>query len=907
MDLKRYTERFLLLVLVTSLLLVEVPTSDVAGEAEVKPSKGWGMFFETTGDVNISMTEPGVAVRIEVPRQFLDGVIARSNRQKTNDTSFIKSDISSDYYYYSLIDQSEYYPYDANSPYTIEIQTPPDCSGVIHSFTPPKHVLLQGLKAPEIAGVYNFTVYIALSVDSRGKPVFPPSPNKVLQIPVSMREDPGYISGRVVDSTAKKYIKAKGVVYAVEADTGMKGKGFVNDTTGFFNITGLYRGEYYLEGSAGYFQETGYAYAPTISATTYRIEKGQGQENLNFSLNRGCIINGSITYADGLGNPIQPLESPYLKALNYQGLNYTVEAYDESGTIVASRTYRSSNTPTEKYVLMLRNGTRHVGYPALGTEYAGFGPGTYRVKTWVYGFTLPVGQVKTVTFTGYGHITDVGESRLPYGGVVSGKVRLRSGPLGTLETPLEGEARSFGSSTGTYFGGNILVEMYSGEGVLRGLTVLNRTLPDGVVQYANYSSGDQTPLLRFYVLGFSEFHNKTYSGSWVVGSYPGPSPWDYGIEGGTYYLRLSIRGYVQETIGTFAVGDGGNTSVTVDLRRGGSVQMTVASVVVKPGTRLPQAPIRWEWMDLCPAPRLRIYFYESSGLEVGYTETVLAPGSLGVTNTTATLSFTGHNWPIEDIILQGYVPNALRTNDYKVKGYTYGYVQTYDVTASVSLTPFSPTHTRIAFPLMDGCGINGAVSLFMNGVSVALTEDVTVRPQVTLGGTLMGVDVADVPAGSLGFSFSTYGFYGRGHFFYVDPDGVRWKDYGLDSGRHEVSVPDFGLDRRFTQTIDIHADLPELGWGAGVFFDVERMIKITGVIDGYNMYHLPVQLVWASATTNGYVSHSFDGDFYMHMPAGTYTVTFSCPGYGDALRTVTTDDQASVGIVVLEQSGTPFP
>ncbi|MFW9804058.1 MAG: CRISPR-associated endonuclease Cas2, partial [Candidatus Thorarchaeota archaeon] len=24
------------------------------------------------------------------------------------------------------------------------------------------------------------------------------------------------------------------------------------------------------------------------------------------------------------------------------------------------------------------------------------------------------------------------------------------------------------------------------------------------------------------------------------------------------------------------------------------------------------------------------------------------------------------------------------------------------------------------------------------------------------------------------------GFYGRGHFFYVDPQGYRWKDYGLE-------------------------------------------------------------------------------------------------------------------------------
>ncbi|MEM3501821.1 MAG: hypothetical protein QXH16_05430, partial [Candidatus Bathyarchaeia archaeon] len=591
-----YIKFILILTLSASTLLQPNIICGVSGEAEIKPSmerSRWGMFFGTTGNINISLTEPGVAVKVEVPRMFLDGVVAKSNRQKTNDTSFIESNISSDYYYYHVIDQSEYYPYDSNAPYTVEVQNPPlylkpECSGVYYNFSPPKWILLKGLKAPNIAGIYNFTVYIASNVDSKGKPVYPDSPSKILQVPVSMREDPSHIYGYIVDSKAKKYIKTKGVVYAVEVNTGAVGRGFVDPATGFFNITGLYAGTYYLEGSAGYFQETGYAYVVTRSMANYPLGKGLSLDVGNFTLNRGCIINGTLTYTDWSGNPIKPLDSPYLKALNYQGLNYTVELYDETGRIVASRTYKSGNVHRERYILWVRNGTRHVGYPASGTEYAGFGPGTYTVKIWVYGFILPSSQVKTVTFTGYGQTIDIGDSRLPYGGCISGWIRLKSGPLGADESPIEGEAKSFGSTTGKHFGGNILVEMYRSDGVLKGLTVLNRTLPDGKVQYARYSSGDQTPLLRFYVLGFSEFYNRSYSGSWVIGSYPGPSPWDYGVEAGTYYLKVWIRGYIQENMVTFTVGDGGNTSITVDLRRGGSVQVTVTSNVVKPGTRKPQ-------------------------------------------------------------------------------------------------------------------------------------------------------------------------------------------------------------------------------------------------------------------------------------------------------------------------------
>jgi len=57
------------------------------------------------------------------------------------------------------------------------------------------------------------------------------------------------------------------------------------------------------------------------------------------------------------------------------------------------------------------------------------------------------------------------------------------------------------------------------------------------------------------------------------------------------------------------------------------------------------------------------------------------------------------------------------------------------------------------------------------------------------------------------------------------------------------------------------------------------MIKITGTVDGYDKSSLPVHLVWARAATDSYLAYTYDGDFTIHMPAGTYTLTFSCPGY----------------------------
>jgi hypothetical protein len=62
---KRCVKVVLMLVLTISFMLNSIPISNVVGQPELKPTEGWGMFFGTNGDINITIDEPGVAVRIE--------------------------------------------------------------------------------------------------------------------------------------------------------------------------------------------------------------------------------------------------------------------------------------------------------------------------------------------------------------------------------------------------------------------------------------------------------------------------------------------------------------------------------------------------------------------------------------------------------------------------------------------------------------------------------------------------------------------------------------------------------------------------------------------------------------------------------------------------------------------------
>lgn len=309
---------------------------------------------------------------------------------------------------------------------------------------------------------------------------------------------------------------------------------------------------------------------------------------------------------------------------------------------------------------------------------------------------------------------------------------------------------------------------------------------------------------------------------------------------------------------------------------------------------------------MCPPPRIRVYFCNVSGAELGYAESILLPKPPGVPNTSAILNFTGHNWTTDEIIYQGYVPTTLNTGSYLLKGYTYGYIQQRDVITYVYPGVLAGT----SFILLIGCGINGNVPLEMNNLFVGLTENAVIRPQVILNNYLKGVDVANALAGASLFSFNSYGFYGKGHFYYVDENGVRWKDYGLDVGTpYKINIPVFGYDRKFCQTTQINVYLTELGAEVGVNFHMQRMIKIYGIVTGDTFTGVPpvLTLSWAKVAASGNATYTFDGDYALHIyPGGSLQVTYSIPGYTSATILTITNDQSEVN-VNLTESRAAFP
>jgi hypothetical protein len=165
-----------------------------------------------------------------------------------------------------------------------------------------------------------------------------------------------------------------------------------------------------------------------------------------------------------------------------------------------------------------------------------------------------------------------------------------------------------------------------------------------------------------------------------------------------------------------------------------------------------------------------------------------------------------------------------------------------------------------------------------------------------------------LPASSIGFIFRLYGFCGGpNHFYYVAPDGTRFNDYGLEQGTYFIQVLDFGYTYRYRQTIEVSVNFPGIDFIVAVNFDVNRLGKISGIVRGLNATGSPVSLSWATINSASIWEFSQDGGYVIHLPEGTYTFTYSAPGYVSQSYTVIVTGSSETEVnIILSQAGTPF-
>jgi len=861
----------LFLLLELGLFVAVSRASETVPTSVISPSCGWGIIAGTRGDIEVKIDCSGIAVRIEIPREFLKG-------RSENDTSFLSSDIASDYFYYSLVDESLHYsytcdapsykpdfpPYDPNAPFMAEIWSH-DGSGFIE-FTPPKHVWMRSLAAPTVAGKYEFLVYVANEIcDETGKPLFPVNTTQRLDIFVSQAPFPASVSGFIVDSMTEHTlpIEAKGVVYALDRSGKLMARSLVDNNTGFFNMTGLGAGEYTLEASAGYWGETGCAYVLTRHAETIRLFR-DSKLALNITLNRGCVISGEIKYTKADGTPIPSLSHPGFLGLPHPwsnskdrvaSLNYTVEALTDTWEVVASFRAQSEGLERDQFILTDRAEMRHLGYPSVGTAYSGFPPGRYVLRAWAFGYVQRTLVALTVTSFSTAKV----EIRLVTGGLVVGTIGFRDPRTLKPETPRTAERTNFGTSSGTLYGGNVLVSAYSSTGEAAAVTLIEGTTPDGTTAYADLSS------IRFYLLGFSESLNRTFSGVWRRR--------DCGIAAGTYSIKVHVRGYRQQEVSRVSVSEGLNSTAYVTLLRQGAIRAVVASSAIVSGF---SSEVPWAFADLTPQPYLRVYEYRDGSSEVGYVETQIGLETLATR--TLPLNFTGRNCTIPEIIYQGYLPNSITDGTYVLRAFTFGYVQRSDV--KVTISDGIAVQTRMQLYL--GLNATGTISMMAGGLFSSLTENAEVKIEAYNSiGELSAVTFAYPNSGASSVDFALGGLRGEGHFFYVTASGHIVKDYGIPAGTYTFKVRDFGGEWRYR--VRLQPTLKLEGSGSAVYLVAYRMGKVFGKVWGMTPDNTSIPLSWVAITAGGETSFSMDGNYTLHIDNGAYQLIISLPGYSERI------------------------
>jgi len=830
--------------------------------AVMRPSK-WPVFVGTRGDIEINVTVAGFAVKIEIPWEFVP--VSREN-----DTSFVWSTITEDYWYYNVTDMREHFPYDPNAPWYVIIW-----SWNLTGFTPPQIVRFKDMTAPSLAGLYNVTIYVSTSLSPTRKPIFATKPTENMTILVCRSRDWATVRGYVVDPEVPPngiVVKAKGVVYAFNVETREReARALVNATTGFFNLTGLRPGNYFFEACAGYFPTTGFAYAVTNQSQWYPnpIPLSWRQNmTMNMYVNRGARISGSIKYQrPGIPGDIRSLsDHPWLVSLPYIAiLNWTVELRDTNGKLIAIDYNITRNVPGgDPFFLVVGKGRKYVGVDPVATEFCGIGLGTYNLTAYVFAYVQkdPVMPLIQITQKGQDASRNI---YLKTGGVISGLIRfVQPGiPVVVLESPRQAELRVCGTNSSAIFGGHILVEVFRiSDWSLNGIFVRNGTFDSGVTIYADNNT------IRFHILGFTEHYNRTWSGTWRRK--------DYGLDGGFYNVRVHIRGYMQATNENVTLVLGSNQTLTVNLAAGGAIKTTLVSGMAWPCTTRIQMTTNWLFLG-APVPyRARIYYYDANQFSYGYTERIIALGQPNVTFTTLTTVFGGMNYDLAEVIYWGAVPTVLSPRIYSLKAFTYGYIQS-------NWPSFYVEHycSSARINMLIGCGMHITGVLIRAGVFYRLVENVSYRADVfDETGSLVGGEIGNATVGSSNIAFSCWGFGGWGHFFFVTPDGMRHYDYGVGKGNFTLSVRRFGYLYRFAQTNFPTFTFKCLALEVGYIQRVYLLNKLYGVVYGLSD-GMRLRVSWATVlvTDFGEVSMTLDGDYWVFMPDGRSGVQFSLVGY----------------------------
>jgi hypothetical protein len=626
------------------------------------------------------------------------------------------------------------------------------------------------------------------------------------------------------------------------------------------------------------------------------------------------VACGLINYYFNGNGPVPSLGTtaagnPYLLEAGYAALDVTVEAADSSGHVFRFGPIPSTDLEGgDPFELSTGAGVHYVGTDPYGTEYAGLpapedfpsGQYTLNVSVWVSGYIQPYPETVTISqspgTTPPGCATPLPTGsfavspnpiRMQNGGLIAGTLQFcNTLPTCTPETPDAAQASlpiTINLPPDTLFGGNVVVEAFDSNGLLRGVTVIRGTVftPRYESFTTSYAAANK---IHFFITGFSEYRYHSLSGVWHT--YPPDAGRDYGLPNSVYTLEVFLRGYELTSTNPNPITITGGSQdvtcingcssqdVTVFMTRAGAFEVTVQSADNRfgtgaevNGTRAVQAQLPWRFLNSSIPVWARVYFYGSSGI-VGYVDVLMntkaanPPGETGasLTNDALSVVFAGQDRSLREILFYGLFPTHVTDDNYTIEAYTLGYVEQFQGGISLqngligfvqgSLTLFYANEVDITVPIFSTPQSLSSITEYDHAIGQVFSGPLFGAEMYNISG-----DIKPVPT----LQFNLFGFgamelsnlaecstdvmlegqmdlCGQGHFFYVAPDGTRYADYGLDVGNYTASLssgcgespsycpPEFGFLVHYLQVLTPPSvSFEDLFLQAGVFLQSIQM------------------------------------------------------------------------------------
>lgn len=694
-------------------------------------------------------------------------------------------------------------------------------------------VRLFNVTAPSVVGRYFFKVFT--NGTSIGVKNFP-------SVVVSADPNPAYISGWVrygghLDTSYGRSIgcspKSPDPTYGLKTGllkdteggkvfaTGITpegrivvGQAYFNSTSSNYTLYGLAPGRYRLNATAAGFSPAELSYEVTLKS-------GQSLTGVDIFLERSPSLS-VVALSNWMGLPVNWTRDRKITFEIFDYANLTVTLRNET-THMAVRPFNH----TFSY-----NGSRdldgHIPQESAGYV-AGISPGTYYVRLWVSGYIQPSALIERaltrdcmVTFSRNEQFRRI-SLPLEKTGIMNVTIHFRNS-YQVQQSPV-------------LFPGKLTVDAYDIDDELRA---------------SNSTSVKVGP------------NSATVELTGPAGTGKG-----YGLPPGTYTIKATFPGYIQEPDEHKITIGGGNSSTSFQMLLLGRLNLTVFSV----NWQRPPTVIPWRY----PNSTITVEVRDVYGVEVYKTVKGTQPNS------------TALKLPVRPI-LANFTVTGLDDRTYSIHVFTYGYIQErpsfFSVRkgeiADISVFMTKGVEVGITLVFQKQRILDSIDTYYANSSKVPVRFEIYDSKAQFVGANTTYVNNKGVVFSSTIAGFKSYSgswVATRWANYYDTTDGSGQKDYGLKPDLYTVKVFVPGYYQESDPTIDLRT-----ARSVSATIVLQRMGHLSGTVLTFNpMYEKNWRISWVSVDVLGEDTAlrtcTLDGFYELWVNPGSYLMIFSLPGY----------------------------